>query len=113
MGYYYVANSRVTWGALDPGVKQNYRSQLVERDGSVCSRKNHHGCGRHMELASLTVDHVIPISQGGPVMDLSNMQLLCGGCHRRKTKNDIFNSGGAKSKAHRKKNRYSTRGFFR
>lgn len=31
-----------------------------------------------------TVDHVVPIKQGGSATDESNMQVLCWSCHQRK-----------------------------
>ena len=30
------------------------------------------------------VDHIVPINKGGSVLDLDNLQSLCGGCHNEK-----------------------------
>lgn len=35
----------------------------------------------------LAIDHIIPISMGGPVCEIHNLQLLCFRCHKRKTVN--------------------------
>lgn len=34
------------------------------------------------------VDHIVPIAEGGERWALSNLQLLCKGCHSRKTKGE-------------------------
>ena len=41
------------------------------------------GCRVHFELRNLEVDHVIPRVKGGP-NHISNYQLLCGSCNRKK-----------------------------
>ena len=41
------------------------------------------GCKVHFELRNLEVDHVIPRVKGGP-NHISNYQLLCGSCNRKK-----------------------------
>lgn len=35
---------------------------------------------------SSQVDHIVPISQGGDRLDMSNLQALCHTCHSRKTR---------------------------
>ena len=48
---------------------------LVERQGDECAC-----CG---DECALTIDHVIPLSKGGP-NTIENVQGLCGGCNERK-----------------------------
>ncbi|MEV7931004.1 HNH endonuclease signature motif containing protein [Kitasatospora sp. NPDC088779] len=40
------------------------------------------------------MDHIIPISQGG-TDTADNVQLLCKGCHRAKTRRDMGYEGAA------------------
>lgn len=51
------------------------------------NRTNGNGCGNYFPFDMLTIDHIIPISMGGPVYDIHNPQLLCFRCHKRKTMN--------------------------
>lgn len=37
---------------------------------------------------AVDVDHIIPIAQGGAVLDETNLQPLCRSCHNRKTRNE-------------------------
>src|SRR5690348_2555147 len=69
--------SSYSWSALPQREKFLLRRALIERDGYQCKK-----CGRKVLL---TIDHVLSIHKGGPVMDLNNMQLLCMLCHARKT----------------------------
>lgn len=36
------------------------------------------------------VDHIVPINQGGAMLDTSNLQTLCVSCHAKKTANETF-----------------------
>ncbi len=38
----------------------------------------------------LDVDHIIAIANGGDVFDKKNLQVLCNGCHKKKTKEDMI-----------------------
>ena len=51
---------------------------LYGRQEGRCS-----GCRVHFETRNLEVDHVIPRAKGGPD-HITNYQLLCGSCNRRK-----------------------------
>jgi len=42
-------------------------------------------CGLNGQYYALEVDHIRPISDGGPWCDSNNLQLLCVPCHRNKT----------------------------
>jgi len=46
---------------------------------------------RHSGLVSAAalVDHIVPIADGGAVLDDDNLQSLCRGCHDKKTAVDV------------------------
>ena len=78
-------NSRNTWHELPEKIKKQLRKIVEERDGLICSAKYGHGCGRKFKENALSMDHIIPIRAGGPVVDIGNLQLLCFKCHDTKT----------------------------
>jgi 5-methylcytosine-specific restriction enzyme A len=51
------------------------RSYVFDRDGHQCQT-----CGA---TENLTIDHIIPLAQGG-TNDISNFQTLCQSCNSRK-----------------------------
>ena len=51
------------------------RRRLIERDGLHCKK-----CGKKGNEGNLTIEHVIPKSQGGS-NDLKNLVLLCKNCN--------------------------------
>jgi 5-methylcytosine-specific restriction endonuclease McrA len=101
---YVAGKSGDSWYQISPSMRQNYKTILAKKYGSRCNpgftlatsqgmdnKSPTFGCGKYFPIALLTVDHIIPISKGGPVLDIGNMQLLCWQCHRRKTtKNDMI-----------------------
>jgi hypothetical protein len=58
-------------------IPQWVKIAVATRDGGTCRR-----CG---SSADLQYDHIIPFSRGGSSTDVSNIQLLCGRCNRRKS----------------------------
>ena len=54
------------------------RQQLLDRDGWACRT-----CGRR---GRMEVDHVRPLSDGGDMYSVGNLQTLCRACHIRKTR---------------------------
>ena len=56
------------------------RTEIFERDGGVCR-----GCGRELvnEPGGFQLDHIVPISLGGPDIP-ANLQLMCAPCNRGK-----------------------------
>ena len=96
--FYVAGKSGDSWYQLPPSVRQKYKITLAKMYGSRCNSSFGHssfrcannrsskvGCGNPFPIALLTVDHIIPISKGGPVFDIGNMQLLCRECHKKKT----------------------------
>lgn len=56
--------------------------QLVARDGLYCKE-----CGKIFTSKydkELTIDHKIPIAQGGKHIAIANLQILCVKCHKEK-----------------------------
>ena len=62
------------WGRL--------RRQILARDGWECQV-----CKKLLGRAD--VDHIKPVFQGGAVFDPTNLQVLCVGCHRAKTRLEL------------------------
>ena len=65
------------------GQKKNSRKWinhtiLYRRQGGYCA-----GCGHYFQSRNLTIDHVVPRSQGG-IDDISNYQILCHACNQMK-----------------------------
>jgi 5-methylcytosine-specific restriction endonuclease McrA len=56
--------------------------KLSQRDGERCNK-----CKTRMYPSELTIDHIIPKFKDGSD-ELSNKQLLCISCHRKKTKRE-------------------------
>lgn len=54
------------------------RRYLLERNNYRCQ-----SCGKATQEGELTVDHIIPLANGGS-NDISNLQTLCRSCNSRK-----------------------------
>ena len=50
-----------------------------EKQNGICAK-----CGKHFEYEEMEGDHIPPWSQGGKT-ELSNLQMLCRDCNRRKS----------------------------
>ena len=55
------------------------RRKVLERDNYTCVI-----CGKPAE----EIDHIVPISMGGAMFDMNNLQSLCKQCHKEKTIED-------------------------
>jgi len=60
-----------------------YRTALEE------VHKRDKSCVRCGTKTALQVDHIVPITFGGGVADVTNLQLLCKQCHKRKSRDDV------------------------
>jgi hypothetical protein len=61
------------------------RKALFGRDGEHCAY-----CNAKLSHKTATIDHVIPISQGGSRGSLLNMVLACSNCNNVKTDKDLI-----------------------
>jgi 5-methylcytosine-specific restriction enzyme A len=57
------------------------RSFVMLRDRYTCQL-----CGVRRRARELEVDHRLEISRGGAALDYTNLQTVCRGCHRAKTR---------------------------
>ena len=73
----YAANVR-TRGQKKNTQKRVNGAILYRRQGGYCA-----GCDHHFQPRNLTIDHIVPRSQGG-IRDISNLQLLCHACNQLK-----------------------------
>jgi 5-methylcytosine-specific restriction enzyme A len=71
--------SRAGWtgSRIVPGNWQTLRRRILRRAGGECE-----ACGIE---ARLEVDHIVNVAEGGD-HSLANLQALCPGCHRVKTR---------------------------
>jgi HNH endonuclease domain protein len=61
------------------------RNRIIERDQGFCQI-----CGKKCQRSEIEIDHIIPVSKGGKTT-LSNLQVLCSKCNRKKS-NKILTS---------------------
>ncbi|BAZ06825.1 HNH endonuclease [Calothrix sp. NIES-3974] len=59
-------------------IPHTVRQYVFERDNYQCQ-----SCGQQSPQTNLTIDHIIPLFQGG-TNDISNLQTLCLTCNVRK-----------------------------
>ena len=66
------------------------RRRTIDRDKSTCQR-----CRKVLDRDEVTIDHIVPLSQGGPRLSLDNLQCLCWECHVVKSDEDkvIYQTG--------------------
>lgn len=57
------------------------RTYAIHRDRFTCRT-----CARRFRVGQLEVDHILEIARGGAPLDPANLQTLCRGCHRDKTR---------------------------
>lgn len=62
-------------------------SNWVEKSRKIRTESNRIcvGCKKVFEVDKLTVDHIIPVFEGGS-SEQNNLQVMCAPCHKKKTK---------------------------
>lgn len=73
--------------------RRRLRKETLKRAGGRCEM-----CGVPLDLHTMQIHHVIPLSMGGQAYDLRNIQCLCNDCHRALHNNPIFYAEQVKSK---------------
>lgn len=58
---------------------QRVRRVIFERDGGICMK-----CGKQVAKDDYHVDHIVPVSAGGPEWELGNLELSCPECNLKK-----------------------------
>ena len=66
--------------ALNQGRWRRVRREALERDNWTCQN-----CGRYGNEC----DHIRPLFRGGAAYDLGNLQILCRGCHIKKSRGEV------------------------
>jgi Restriction endonuclease len=69
---------RRAWKMKSPAVAKIDRLAIIERDASTC-----YLCLRVLALNEVTMDHVVPLSKGGPHTP-ENLRVACMSCNTRK-----------------------------
>lgn len=59
--------------------KESEKRAAYEKQNGICAK-----CGKHFEYNEMEGDHITPWSKGGKT-ELSNLQMLCKDCNRRKS----------------------------
>lgn len=59
--------------------KESEKRAAYEKQNGICAK-----CGKHFEYEEMEGDHITPWSQNGKT-ELSNLQMLCRDCNRRKS----------------------------
>lgn len=54
--------------------------EYVKRRSPLCAECLKHG----IVTQGVIVDHIVPITEGGAMMDIKNLQVLCSACHNSK-----------------------------
>ena len=70
--------------AANPRTPRRYQrvAARVRLDQPLCPHCQADG----FTVAGAEVDHIVPLSKGGALMDRANLQHLCAACHKAKTR---------------------------
>lgn len=74
---------RATWEAAEAqlapkGTYSVFIREAFERDDWVCQLRGPRCTGHH----HLTAHHILPLSQGGELLDIDNVATVCNNCHQ-------------------------------
>lgn len=73
--------------------RKHLRKKSLEMAGGKCEI-----CGKQLDIHTMQIHHVIPISMGGQAYDMRNIQCLCNDCHRELHNNPILYAEQVKNK---------------
>jgi 5-methylcytosine-specific restriction endonuclease McrA len=61
---------------------KDFVAMLIRKRGRQCQNRH---CQRSGVMTRIFADHIVEIRDGGELFDETNIQLLCGSCHSKKT----------------------------
>ena len=62
------------------------RYSLLDKQNNKCNICNH-----NINISNAELDHIVPWTLVGDELGISNLQMLCKDCNRRKSKNSAYN----------------------
>jgi 5-methylcytosine-specific restriction protein A len=76
--------NRRAWRRLSDDFRLRFPFCGQRSDGAFC--REHSVCARSgLRTLAEVVDHIVPLTEGGDLLDETNLQSLCLRCHRMKT----------------------------
>jgi len=92
----HVDNKKKAFAGIDKSNKHIYNStqwrrtrQIVLHQQPLCVKCRE----KNIYTTANTIDHIVPINQGGQIYSLNNLQALCSSCHNSKSSNDRGKGG--------------------
>lgn len=72
---------RNEWARYPTQKREKIRAKILKRDQGICA---------YCDGPATTVDHIVPTSKGGALLDEDNMVAACRSCNSRKSNRDAL-----------------------